>query len=453
MKTIAAISTALGPGGIGIVRLSGKNAVEIAKKFFKTSKNLDLNSIKGYTAKLGKVFDENGVIDQAIALFFLAPNSYTGENIVEISCHGGVYIVKKVLNLALKNGAELAAPGEFTKRAFLNGKINLSEAESVAKLISAQGEKASRLAISGLEGQTNRKIQEIKNNLTDIAASLSVWADYPEEDIPQIEESLLKSNIKKIKSLLLKVLESKPAVNAVSNGLKIAIVGRPNVGKSSLLNLLMGYQRAIVTDIAGTTRDILEGCAMIGDIPVRLFDTAGIRDTGDIVEKIGVDRAKKTLQDSDLVLIMFDGSEILTAEDQEIINFVDKEKTIAVINKTDLENKIQKDKIEKIFERVVFISTKKNLGQDDLKKEIYDFVNMQSLNVCDISVSGERQFDIINRAVLILEEIEKSLDMGITLDAVTVLIQNLIEVLGEMSGENVSEEIIDKIFSKFCVGK
>ena len=453
MKTLAAISTALGPGGIGIVRISGENAIKIVKKFFKTLKSIDWNNIKGYTAKLGKVFDENGVVDQAIALFFLAPNSYTGENIVEISCHGGVYIIKKVLKLALENGAVLAAPGEFTKRAFLNGKINLSEAESVANLISAQSEKASRLAISGLEGNTNKKIQEIKDDLTDIAAGLSVWADYPEEDIPQVEENLLKNNMQKIKDRLLKVLEAQEAVKAVSEGLKIAIIGRPNVGKSSLLNLLMGYQKAIVTDIAGTTRDIVEGNAMIGDIPVKLFDTAGIRVTSDVVEKIGVDRAKNILQDADLVLIMFDGSEKLLPEDREIIKIVDTAKTIAVVNKADLENKIEKNEIEKIFKQVVFISTKKDLGRDKLKKEIYDFVNMQSLNVCDISVYGERQFEIINRAVLLIKEIEDSLSLGITLDAVTVLLQNLIEVLGEITGENVNEEIIDKIFSKFCVGK
>lgn len=453
MDTIAAVSTALAPGGIGIIRISGPKAINIVKKFFKSSDGQDLEKIGGYRAKLGKAFDESGVIDEVIVLIFRAPRSYTGENVAEISCHGGVYIAKKILNLALKNGAKLAKAGEFTKRAFLNGKIDLSKAEAVADLISAQGEKAERLAISGLEGNINKKISEIKSFLIDIVAELSVWADYPEDDIPQAKEFSLKKNLSKVKSELLKISEKEKAIRALNEGLKVSIVGCPNVGKSSLLNLLTGYQRAIVTDIAGTTRDIVDGHTMLGEIPIKLFDTAGIRDSKDAVEKIGVDKAKQYLIDSDLAFVLFDGSRKLTVEDMEVINLVNKDKAIAIINKIDLGICKEISEINKFFKKVVKMSTKKSLGVKDLKNAVYDFINMDSLSTSEPFVSGQRQFDVINRAILAIEEIESAVNSGVTLDAVTVLVQNSIEILGEITGENVSEEIIDKIFSNFCVGK
>ncbi len=453
MHTIVAISTALAPGGIGIVRLSGAESVNIVKKFFKSIDNQDLSEMKGYSAKLGKVFDGNEVVDQVIILFFRAPRSYTGENIVEISCHGGVYIAKKILSLALKNGAKLAEPGEFTKRAFLNGKIDLSKAESVANLISAHGEKANKLAISGLEGNINKKIKEIINFLTEIAANLSVWADYPEEDIPQFKENLLKKNLAEAKNKLLKISEKEKAIKALNEGLKISIVGRPNVGKSSLLNILTGYQRAIVSDIAGTTRDIVDGNTMIGEIPIKLFDTAGIRETSDSVEQIGVNMAKQNLHDTDIIFVLFDGSKKLTKEDIEVIKLVDKNKAIAIINKIDLGISIETEKIRKSFKKVVNISTIEELGIEKLKETVYDFVDMNSLNASEPFVTGQRQFEVVKRAISSIEETETAFNSGVTLDAVTVLVQNSIEILGEITGENVSEEIIDKIFSKFCVGK
>lgn len=453
MHTIAAISTALASGGIGIVRISGAESVNIAKRFFKASDGRDISEMKGYTAKLGKVFDGAEVVDQVIILIFRAPRSYTGEDVVEISCHGGIYIAKKILNLALNNGASLAESGEFTKRAFLNGKIDLSEAESVANLISAHGEKANKLAISGLEGNINKKIKEIISFLTEIAADLSVWADYPEEDIPQVKEDLLKKNLSEAKNMLLKIKEKEKAIKALNEGLKISIVGRPNVGKSSLLNLLTGYQRAIVSDVAGTTRDILDTDAMIGEIPVKLFDTAGIRKTADTVEQIGVNMAKQNLRDADIVFVLFDGSQKLKKEDMEVIQLVDKSKAIAIVNKIDLNSNIETEKIKNFFERVVNISTVTESGIDELKKSVYKFINMDSLNASEPFVSGERQFDVIRRAISAIEETETAFNSGVTLDAVTVLVQNSIEILGEITGENVSEEIIDKIFSKFCVGK
>ena len=453
MDTIAAISTALAPGGIGIVRISGDRALEIADIFFKSIDGMLLSNLKGYTAKFGKVFDGDILIDQAIALVFKSPHSYTGENVVEISCHGGVYIVKKVLNLAIKCGARLAEPGEFTKRAFLNGKIDLSEAESVMNLISAQGEKAERIAVSGLEGNINKKVDNIKNMLVDIMAGLSAWADYPDEDIPQIDKHVLKNDLEQLKAELIKMKDTYKATRAVTDGLKIAVVGRPNVGKSSLLNLLMGYQKVIVTDIAGTTRDIVEGNIMLGDIPVTLFDTAGIRETENIVEKLGVEKSKECLKDSDIIWLLFDGSKKLSVEDKEIIKLVDKSKTIAVINKSDLGTRIEINEINKIFNKNILISVEKEDGIEKLTKAVYNIVEMENLNSGEVFISGQRQFDIILRAISLLEEAISAIINEVTLDAVTVLIQNILNVLAELKGENVSEDIINKVFSKFCLVK
>lgn len=452
MYTIAAISTALAPGGIGIVRISGDSAFETADAIFNSTDGKKLKDLKGYSAKFGRVFDGVNIIDHVIALVFKSPHSYTGEDVVEISCHGGVYLVKKVLELAIKNGARLAEPGEFTKRAFLNGKIDLSEAESVMNLISAQGEKSARLAVSGMEGTINKKINKIKSLLIDVMANLSAWADYPEEDIPQFGEDLLKENINSIKTELKMITETYSATRAITDGLKIAVVGCPNVGKSSLLNLLMGYQRAIVTDIAGTTRDIVEGKTMLGDIPVTLFDTAGIRNTVDIVEKIGVDKAKECISDADIIFVLFDGAKPLSQEDRKVINMVDKNSSVAIINKSDLKTNIEIDIIKKHFHNCVSISVEKNNGLDSLKKAVYDLVGMDKLN-SEIFVSGQRQYDILVRAISLLEEAQHAIELGVTLDAVTVLIQNVLDVLSELTGENATEDVINRVFSKFCLGK
>lgn len=453
-KTIAAISTAMHSAGIGIVRISGKEAIEIADKVFRSNDGEKLKDVNGYRAKYGKVYDSNEFIDQAIALVFREPHSYTGENIVEISCHGGVYITKRVLDVIIKNGARNANAGEFTKRAFLNGKMDLSEAESVMNLISAQGEQASKIARSGLEGDINKNMEKIKNSLLDIATGLAAWADYPEEDIPQVDKKTLKKSIPEIKNSLEEIIKTQNAVKAVTEGIKIAIVGCPNVGKSSILNMLMGYSRAIVTNIEGTTRDVVEGKTMIGEIPVILFDTAGIRETEDVVERIGVNIAKDYLVDSDIAFVVFDGSRKICKSDIEIINLVDRKKSVAIVNKIDLEQKIEKQKIEEKFDRIIYISTKTKKNVEELiKNTIYDFVNMKSLNSENVYISGQRQFDIIKRAIESLKESENAINSGITLDAITVSIENTLNILGELKGENVSEQVIDKIFSKFCVGK
>lgn len=455
MDTIAAISTATAPAGIGIVRISGDDAIKIADSFFKsTSKNHQkLCQMKGYSAKLGEVFDNNEKVDQVIALVFRGPHSYTGEDIVEISCHGGVYIVKKVLDIAIKSGARLADPGEFTKRAFLNGKIDLLKAESVMNLISAQGEKANKIAVNGLEGSLNKKINTVKKSLLDSMAQLSAWADYPDEEIPEVRCDVLKNKITSIVSELETIKKTYSAASAVTTGMKISVTGCPNVGKSSLLNLLMGYDKAIVTNIPGTTRDIIEGKTFLGDIPVTLFDTAGIRDTNDIVEKIGVKNAVNCLSDSDLVLVLFDGSRDLNEYDEKIINLIDLNKAIAVINKSDLKNSINIKKITTSFKQVVSISATQNIGIPELKEAIYQFVGMDNLNFSDVVVSCQRQFNIINRATECLNQAIDALDMELTFDAVTVLIQDSLSIFAELTGESVSESVVNEIFSKFCLGK
>lgn len=453
MHTITAISTALAPGGIGIIRISGDSAISVADSIFKSFDGTKLADLNGYCAKFGRIFYNRSVVDRVIALVFRAPHSYTGENVVEISCHGGVYIVQKILDIVLKNGAVLAQPGEFTKRAFLNGKMDLSEAESVMNLISAQGEKAEKIAVSGMEGKINKKIIQIKTSLVDIMAGLSAWSDFPDEDIPQVDRNLLKTKLDAILADLISLNSTFFATRALINGLKIAVTGCPNVGKSSLLNLLMGYQRAIVSDIAGTTRDVVEGTTMIGDIPVTLFDTAGIRDTVDIVEKLGVQRAKECLADADIIFVLFDSSRTLCENDREVISLIDLSKSIAVLNKSDLQLSLDLDEINKYFSRYVRISAKNSAGIDELKNLVYDFVGMDKLGGSEVFISGQRQFDIINRTISILKEAQCALDNGMTLDAITVLIQNSLDVLAQLTGENATDEVINAVFSKFCLGK
>lgn len=452
-STIAAISTALAPGGVGMVRVCGEDSINIVDKFFTSSDKTSLKNVKGYRAKLGKIYENNDVIDEVIVLIFKAPHSYTGENTVEIFCHGGVYITKKVLDLAIKNGAFLAKSGDFTKRAFLNGKIDLSQAEAVMSLVSAKGKAASRIAVGGLEGELNKKIDRIKRILLDITAELSVWTDYPEENFPHISPELLKKKLEEVIFNLRGSVSAQSALKAVTEGLKIAIVGRPNVGKSSLLNFMLGYKRAIVTDFAGTTRDVIEGQTMIGEIPVTIFDTAGIHETVDIVEKIGVDRAKDHIRDADLIFAVFDSSEILNESDRKIINLLGSCSVIAILNKSDLKTKIETSEISDNFKSIVQVSTVNGSGMKEIENAVYNIVEMDKLNVGGVFASSQRQFDIINRCILVLKEARDAVFSGVTLDAVTVLIQNGVEILAEITGENVSEEVIDKIFSNFCVGK
>ncbi len=456
MKTIAAISTAQGIGGIGVVRISGENAAEIADKVFKPyfgpQKNC-LSKLSGYTAKYGKVMDNGEFIDDAIALVFRAPHSYTGENVVELSCHGGLYLTRRLLRAVLEAGATLAEPGEFTKRAFLNGKMDLSQAEAVMDLISAKGERANKIAFSLKEGALSKKINEIKNDLIDIIANLGVWADYPEEDIPQINEGLLKKSLIEADSQILKMIKNYDACKVLKEGVKTAIIGRPNVGKSTLMNLLSGHQKSIVTDIPGTTRDAIEETVMLGDIPLLLVDTAGIRETDDFVEKIGVKKAKDYMNISDITLLILDSSSPLSNDDKELLNLSDKSKTIIILNKCDLGEKIKAEELLTFSNRIVEISAIKGEGIDKLKAILEDMIGLSKLDPSDILISNERQLNSLKNAKSIISKAIDELENGVTLDAVTILLQDTAEIFMEFTGESVSEAVINKVFSKFCVGK
>ena len=456
MSTIAAISTAYGVGGIGVIRISGSESAKIADKIFVPfigEKEKCIQNLSGYRAKYGRILHENEFIDEVVVLVFKAPHSYTGEDVVEISCHGGLYITKRVLRAVLEAGAALAEPGEFTKRAFLNGKMDLSQAEAVMDLISAKGKRANQIAFGMREGKSSKRIEKIKEELLDISAGLSVWADYPEEDIPQVDESVLKNNIRKICKKLRLMIDNYDTFKSIKEGVKTAIVGRPNVGKSTLMNYLSDSQKSIVTDIPGTTRDAIEETVMIGDIPVLLIDTAGIRDTLDKVEKIGVEKAKKYINESEITLFMVDASSPLCDDDRELLKNLDKSKTIILLNKCDLGMKLDVNELSTFENKIVELSALSGKGIDKLKEIIENIVGLSKFDPSDTVISNERQLTALKKATEILEEIINQLDLGITLDAVTVLMQDVLGVFMEFTGENVSEAVVNKVFSKFCVGK
>ena len=366
LSAIAAISTPLGTGGVGIIRISGKNATEIADRIFVSVNGIKLSSSKGYRAYFGRIFDGETAVDEVVCLVFRAPHSYTGEDVVEINCHGGVVLLKKILRLVLQNGAQAAAPGEFTKRAFLNGKLDLSEAESVMTLISAQGEQGANAAFNQLEGSLSRKIEKINSSLLSLAAHIAAWVDYPDDEIEELGNNELYSTIYNAHLELCALLSNFDSGMAVTNGVEAAIVGKPNVGKSTLMNLLTGYDRSIVTEIEGTTRDIVEETVNLNGCILRISDTAGMRETGDIVEKLGVERSRKKLERAAIVFAVFDLSKPLSDEDKELIDECKDKNVIPIINKTDLEPRLDVDYIKNKLGSPLFISAKSGDGYNEL---------------------------------------------------------------------------------------
>ena len=452
MSTIAAISTAKGVGGIGVIRISGDDAIKIASKVFVPFNNsTKVIDMKGYTAKYGKVVKNGEVIDEAVLLIFRAPYSYTGEDVAEISCHGGLFVTREVLRAVLDEGAVLAGPGEFTKRAFLNGKVDLSQAESVMDIISARSRRANRIAQNQRDGVLSKKINALKEKLLEISASLSVWADFPEEDIPEVDSENLASDLKEVQNGISKLIKNYDKV--LTDGVKTVIIGRPNVGKSTLMNLISGCEKSIVTDIAGTTRDMVEETVMVGDIPLLLVDTAGIRETEDVVEKIGVGRAKKSINDSDLNILILDASQPLTAEDLEIMRLCDASKTIVVLNKIDLGMKIDLNDLSDFSGKIVEMSALNYEGEEEFRAMLQKVVAVSEVEPSEALISNERQFTAMKRALEMVSSAAEDLKSGITLDAVTVLIQNAASELMSLTGENVNVETVNKIFSRFCVGK
>lgn len=452
-KTIAAISTAQGEGGIGVIRISGENALEIADKIFININNKKITEMKGYTAAFGKICHNGEEIDEAVALVFRAPHSYTGEDVVELSCHGGIYLTKQVLRAAISAGAEPAQAGEFTKRAFLNGKIDLTEAEAVIDLISAKSRSAARAALFVKDGALRKKIDNVKDNLLSLAAHLSAWADYPEEDIAEVTDDMIFDTCNVAIETLDKLLKSYDSGQAVKQGIDTVIAGRPNVGKSTLMNLLSGYEKSIVTDIPGTTRDIVEDTVIVKDVILRLSDTAGLRDTEDTVEKIGVDRARKRLEQCGLLLAVFDNSRELDEEDKLLIDSSQNVPSIAIINKTDLEQKLDISYISSKISKIIYISAVSGEGREELENAVEEIAGTANLNPSEGILSNERQRLAVSNALNSVKEAKIALEMGMTFDAVTVSLEDAISELLELTGEKTSDEVIDRVFHNFCVGK
>ena len=453
MSTIAAISTGQAAGGIGVVRISGENALFVADRIFKTVSGIKLEKLSGYKAAFGKVFFEKKCVDEAVALVFKAPKSYTGEDVVEISCHGGLLVTKQVLRAALANGAVPAEAGEFTKRAFLNGKMDLTRAESVMNIISAKSEQAKSAALNTLDGALYKKISEISLSLKKIAAQMAAWVDYPDEEIDDLSDDKLKETLLTAKAELEKLIKSFDVGQIIIEGVETAIVGKPNVGKSTLMNLLSGCEKSIVTSVAGTTRDIVEETVTLGNNVLRLADTAGLHDTEDTVEKIGVDRTRQKLDRASLVLAVFDSSTEIDDEDMEIIKMCNGKNAVAIINKTDLNTKFNAEKINKSFENVVYLSAKDRNGIQELEKAIEKVLGTADFDTSAATLMNERQLACCMAALQSIDEAISALEIGMTRDALNVNIDVAVESLDTLTGEKATESVVNEIFSQFCVGK
>lgn len=453
LSAIAAISTPLGTGGVGIIRISGKNATEIADRIFVSVNGKKLSSSKGYRAYFGRIFDGETAVDEVVCLVFRAPHSYTGEDVVEINCHGGVVLLKKILRLVLQNGAQAAAPGEFTKRAFLNGKLDLSEAESVMTLISAQGEQGANAAFNQLEGSLSRKIEKINSSLLSLAAHIAAWVDYPDDEIEELGNNELYSTIYNAHLELCALLSNFDSGMAVTNGVEAAIVGKPNVGKSTLMNLLTGYDRSIVTEIEGTTRDVVEETVNLNGCILRISDTAGMRETGDIVEKLGVERSRKKLERAAIVFAVFDLSKPLSDEDKELIDECKDKNVIPIVNKTDLEPRLDVDYIKNKLGSPLFISAKSGDGYNELCDRVAELIGTKNFDTTSAMLVNERQRICCQKASDALKDALEALNIGLTPDAIGVCIDDAIAALLELTGQKASEAVVDEVFKQFCVGK
>lgn len=452
-KTIAAIATPNAPGGIGVVRISGENALDIAEKIFIPVSGKSVTKSKGYSAHFGNVFYNNEKIDEAVCLVFRAPKSYTGENVAEISCHGGLYITKQVLRAALDAGAEPAQAGEFTKRAFLNGKIDLAEAESVMALIGASGKQAAAAALNTLDGNLSREIKSVADSLISVCASLAAWVDYPDEDIEDIQPADMLPVFINAKASLEKIIHRYDCGRAITDGIDAVIVGKPNVGKSTLMNLLSGFERSIVTDIAGTTRDVVEEKIILGEIIMRIADTAGIRETENVVENIGVNLARRRLERAELVLAVFDGSEPLTDDDFDIINRCNSKTAIALLNKSDLPLAADRKIIKGSFPYTVELSASTGEGRGELENAVAELFSANEFNPNEACLTSERQRQCCVNAIANLDEAIAAVNNGVTLDAVNVCADCAIDALLTLTGEKATVAVVDEVFSRFCVGK
>jgi tRNA modification GTPase len=445
--TIAAIATSLGVGAISIIRVSGPEAIKIVNNIFKGK---DLTKQKTHTITYGHIIENDKIIDEVLISIMKSPKSFTTEDTVEINCHGGISTTNKVLELLLNNGCRLAAPGEFTKRAFLNGRIDLIEAEGVMDLINSKTEKARNLAINQLSGTSSELIKKLRKEIVEILANIEVNIDYPEyDDIAVLSTQIIKPQITNIIKELKKIIDHSENTKIIKDGIDVLILGRPNVGKSSLLNRLLEEDKAIVTDIEGTTRDIVEGKINLDGIILNIIDTAGIRQTEDVVEKIGVEKSLSLIDKADLVLFLLNNNEDITPEDKNIINQLKNKNHIIVINKCDLTKKLDLNDND-----CVYISAKENIGIDDLKNKIKELYNLEKIETEDLSyLSSARSISLLKQAMQSLKNADKGIDDNYPIDMVEIDIKDSWNILGEIIGETYEEELIDQLFSQFCLGK
>ena len=458
-ETIAAISTAPGTAGIGIIRMSGKGVFSILEKIFKPIKEEPIDKIKGYTIKYGKIFnpETNEIVDEVLVSYFKEPKSYTQENMCEINSHGGTIVVRKILELCLKNGAQMAEPGEFTKRAFLNGRIDLAKAEAVINLINAKSEKETKASINQLEGNLSLEIKRIKKMILSLLADIEASIDYPEYDEAEdVSNNKALTKLDEIQKELERLNKSFETGKIIKDGIKVAIIGKPNSGKSSLLNAILKEDRAIVTDIEGTTRDTIEEFVTIDGIPFKFVDTAGIRKADNKVEEIGIEKSKKVAKESDLIIAMFDNSKNLTKEDEEILDFIKDKTAIIILNKIDLkENVLEKEeKIINSGKNVIKISLLPNCDLSGFYKKLNMLFELNKINPDNETIITEmRHKKLIEDAISHTENAKKTILDNIPIDIISINIKEIIEDLSKITGENVTEDVINEIFSKFCLGK
>ena len=452
--TIAAIATPTAPAGLGVIRVSGNDATAIADRVFRPiTAGKSLGTQRGYTALYGHVFDTEGDIDECVATVFCAPHSYTGENVVEFSCHGGVYLLQRTLRAVLAAGARPASAGEFTRRAFMNGKMDLTGAESVMSLIAAEGRLAARTALAAREGAVFRRLDGVKTALVHTLSQLAAFVDYPDDDIPELAPDELLGTLETARETLGRLLATFDAGQVLQSGVDTVIVGSPNVGKSTLMNRLTGCESSIVTSEAGTTRDVVERTVRAGEVLLRLADTAGIRDTDNAVEAIGVQRARERMQTAALVLAVFDGSRPLDAEDMALAKEAASSHAIAIINKCDAPQQINEEYIRELFQHCVVISAANETGVDALVDTIARVTGVEQLQSGEPLLATERQRDCARRSLDAVEEALAALQCGMTLDAVTVSIDDAVAAILELTGERVTETVVDDVFARFCVGK
>ena len=452
--TIAAIATAPGAGGIAVVRLSGPESYAVAARVFHPANpNKNVEEAKGYTALFGSFVEGDDAFDEGVALFFREPHSYTGEDVVELSCHGGSAVARRLVEACIAAGAAPAAPGEYTRRAFLNGKMSLTQAEAVMDIISADGKQGAALANASLSGALAKKIGAEKEALTGLQAHLAAWVDFPEEDVPELDDAHLHTVLGQVQQELNGLIKNYDAGAVLREGVDCAIVGRPNAGKSTLLNLLAGFDRAIVTPVAGTTRDVVEQAVQLGDIRLNLFDTAGLRQTDDAIEAEGIRRSWKKLDEARLILAVFDGSESLTREDLALARRCAGRPAIALVNKEDKPTRFDAEIIAADFAMVIPVCCQEEGSRKVIAAAVARLLGTNQIDPHAASLSGQRQLAAATRARDAVAGALDAVEGGFGLDAVSVCVDDALDALCELTGENASEAVINEVFERFCVGK